>query len=231
MTEQQMACCACLTVTWATVLEGNLTRGWWACKDCGNKFIPCASAEFHYAELRAALAERDELLAWALSDWVEIECGYAEAGGGDEAVVIRLEPGQGAQRIFRSPTIIEALRLAKESPRFTGGESVVDYRNSQRESIAKLQLDVAELETVKHSNGLLQEGIADLERQLAACVAAMKPFKRLKLAPAYLRGEETVSFTVTQERIGKLLEALEATEPTVAAIDAARAAEGAGSRP
>lgn len=51
----EQACCAHLTVKWATeeMTPGRFI-GWWECKDCKQRFIPIALAEHRDKELRDA---------------------------------------------------------------------------------------------------------------------------------------------------------------------------------
>jgi hypothetical protein len=86
-----------------------------------------AELERECARLTAELAGIRGLLKYAEDDWIELECGPADKSG-NEVTVIRLEPGQGEQRVFRAPTIEEALKIAAITPKFQG-EKVQDVRD------------------------------------------------------------------------------------------------------
>jgi hypothetical protein len=58
------ALCACLQVMYQTKsVGGGGTTGWWACKLCGNEFIPKRAAEYMVREaVRSAKEEVEDAL-------------------------------------------------------------------------------------------------------------------------------------------------------------------------
>lgn len=102
------------------------------------------------------------LLEWAAQDWIEIECGPA-SGPGIEVTVIRLEPSQGEQRIFRGKSILEALKLAYDTPKFQG-EKVVEFRERSTREVTEARREIASLHSqlaaAKQESARLESGWA-----------------------------------------------------------------------
>ncbi len=87
MPDAPTACCACLTVTYVTApTEDGHTRGWWACKLCGNKFGPVRAHD--YALTAAVAQERAACIAI-----VEAEPELSEAPSSFQ-VKMMVETGQ-----------------------------------------------------------------------------------------------------------------------------------------
>lgn len=96
------------------------------------------------AEHASEIASITSLLKWAEEDWVEIECGPASGREGLEITVLRLEPTQGEQRIFRASTILGALRLAHDTPRFQG-ETVPQFYGRATQEVLEARQEIERL--------------------------------------------------------------------------------------
>lgn len=78
----------------------------------------------------------EEALSWCRDQWPTIEFSYKACS------VVRLEPGQGSERVFTAPTFLEAVEMAIEAPPFTGET----HQSSKDERIALLERRIIELE-------------------------------------------------------------------------------------